>query len=260
MSIIQVKDLSFAYNKNEKQVLNNVSLTLEEGEVMTILGPNGAGKSTLLNCIATLLEPGEGTVTLCGKDAKDLKPKDVAKIISYVPQNHVPAFSYTVESFVLMGRAPTVGIFERPKDEDFEIVAKTLEEIGIAELKDKPYTEISGGERQQATIARAIVAEPKAILFDEPTAHLDYGNQLKTLRLIKSLKEKGYAIIITTHNPDHAIMLGGTTSILDRDGKLTVGKTGEIITEETLQKLYDADLSLVELDAVDRPICVPPDL
>ena len=166
MSIIQVKDLSFAYNKNEKQVLNNVSLTLEEGEVMTILGPNGAGKSTLLNCIATLLEPDVGTVSLCGKDTKDLKPKEVAKIISYVPQNHVPAFSYTVESFVLMGRAPTVGIFERPKDEDFEIVAKTLEEIGIAELKDKPYTEISGGERQQATIARAIVAEPKAILFD----------------------------------------------------------------------------------------------
>ena len=260
MSIIQVKDLSFAYDKNAKQVLNHVSLTLEEGEVMTILGPNGAGKSTLLSCIATLLTPDEGTVELCGQDAKSLKPKDVAKIISYVPQNHVPAFSYTVENFVLMGRAPTVGIFERPKATDFEIVAKTLEEIGIADLKDKPYTEISGGERQQATIARAIVAEPKAILFDEPTAHLDYGNQLKTLRLIKSLKEKGYAIIITTHNPDHAIMLGGTTAILDRDGRLTVGSTEEIITEETLRKLYDADLSLVKLDEVDRPICVPPDL
>lgn len=260
MNIIQVKDLSFSYNKNAKPVLDRVSLSLDEGEVMTILGPNGAGKSTLLNCIATLLEADEGTVTLCGKDAKDLKPKEVAKAISYVPQNHVPAFSYTVENFVLMGRAPTVGIFERPKAEDFEIVAKTLEEIGIAHLKDKPYTEISGGERQQATIARAIVAEPKAILFDEPTAHLDYGNQLKTLRLIKSLKEKGYAIIITTHDPDHAILLGGTTAILDRNGKLTVGKSEEIITEETLRELYDTELSLAKVDGVDRPICVPPDL
>ena len=258
--IIKVENLNFRYDSKGRQILNNVNLKLEEGEVMTILGPNGAGKSTLLNCIATLLEPEEGTIELCGKDAKTLKPKEVAKVISYVPQNHVPAFSYTVENFVLMGRAPTVGMFERPKAEDFAVVEQTLNEIGIGDLKDKPYTEISGGERQQATIARAIVAEPKAILFDEPTAHLDYGNQLKTLRLIKSLKEKGYAIIITTHNPDHAIMLGGTTAILDRDGNMTVGKTEEIITEETLRQLYDADLSLVKLDEVNRPICVPPDL
>ncbi|MBR5753674.1 MAG: ABC transporter ATP-binding protein [Clostridia bacterium] len=260
MSIIRVDDLSFAYDKNGKQVLNHVSLTLEEGEVMTILGPNGAGKSTLLSCIATLLTPDTGTVTLCGKDAAAMKPKEVAKTLSFVPQNHVPAFSYTVRDFVLMGRAPSVGMFERPKREDMELVEKTLEEIGIAELRDKPYTEISGGERQQATIARAIVAEPKAILFDEPTAHLDYGNQLKTLRLIKSLKEKGYAIIITTHNPDHAIMLGGTTAILDRDGHLTVGKTEEILTEDTLKALYGTELSLARIDGVDRPICVPPDL
>ena len=260
MSIIQVENLSFAYDKNGKQVLKNVGLTLKKGEVMSILGPNGAGKSTLLSCIATLLEPDEGTITLCGKDASTMKPKEVAKILSFVPQNHVPAFSYTVRDFVLMGRAPTVGMFERPKREDMELVEKTLEEIGIADLRDKPYTEISGGERQQATIARAVVAEPKAILFDEPTAHLDYGNQLKTLRLIKSLKEKGYAIIITTHDPDHAILLGGTTAILDREGKLTVGKTEEILTEETLKALYGTELSLVRLDGVDRPICVPPDL
>lgn len=259
MSIVEVRNLSFAYEKG-KTVLQNVSLSLEEGEVMTILGPNGAGKSTLLNCIAVLLEPEEGSITLCGKDASSMKPKEVAGILSYVPQNHVPAFSYTVRDFVLMGRAPSVGMFERPDPEDFALVDRTLEEIGIAALKDKPYTEISGGERQQATIARAIVAEPKAILFDEPTAHLDYGNQLMTLRLIKSLQERGYAVIITTHNPDHAIMLGGTTAILDRDGTLVTGKTEEIITEEVLRKLYDTELSLLEVEGVNRPICVPPNL
>ena len=260
MSIIQVENLSFSYEKSQKTVLKNINLTLEEGEVMTILGPNGAGKSTLLNCIAVLLTPDEGTITLCGKKAGELKPKEVAKILSYVPQNHVPAFSYTVRDFVLMGRAPTVGMFARPDPEDFELVDRTLEEIGILELKDKPYTEISGGERQQATIARAIVAEPKAILFDEPTAHLDYGNQLKTLRLIKGLREKGYAIIITTHDPDHAILLGGTTAILDRNGTLVTGKTEEIVTEETLRTLYDTELSLKNVEGVNRPICVPPDL
>ena len=259
MTIIKVENLRFSYD-NKRQVLNKVNLSLEEGEVMTILGPNGAGKSTLLNCIATLLEPDEGTVSLCGKDASAMKPKEVARILSYVPQNHTPAFSYTVRDFVLMGRAPSVGMFERPKAEDLEVVDRALEEIGLTELKDKPYTEVSGGERQQATIARAVVAEPKAILFDEPTAHLDYGNQLKTLRLIKSLQDKGYAIILTTHDPDHAIMLGGTTAILDRNGELTVGKTEEIITEETLNRLYDTELSLIRPEEVDRPVCVPPDL
>ena len=260
MNIIRVEGLSFAYDAKERQILRDVNLTLDEGEVMTILGPNGAGKSTLLNCIGGLLEFHEGTVALCGQDLKDMKPREVAKVLSFVPQNHTPAFSYTVENFVLMGRAPSVGMFERPKAEDFEMVQKTLDEIGITNLTDKPYTEISGGERQQATIARAVVAEPKAILFDEPTAHLDYGNQLKTLRLIKSLKEKGYAIIITTHDPDHAIMLGGTTAILDREGRLTVGKAREIITEATLRELYDTELSLVSVDEVNRPVCVPPDL
>lgn len=258
--IIEAENLNFSYSKNGKQILKDVSLSLDEGEVMSILGPNGAGKSTLLNLLATLSVPDSGTVKLCGKDTAKMKPKEVASILSYVPQTHTPAFSYTVFNFVLMGRAPKVGMFEKPKAEDFEIVEKVLEEVGIAELADKPYTEISGGERQQATIARALVQEPKAILFDEPTAHLDYGNQLKTLRVINSLREKGYAVIITTHNPDHAIMLGGTTAILDRTGHLTVGDSEKILTEETLKGVYGTNLRLTYLEDVGRYVCIPPNL
>ena len=194
--IIEVNNIDFAYSKKDKKILNNVSLTLTEGQVMSILGPNGAGKSTLLNCIATLNNVDSGSIKLCGTDVRNMKAKDIASILSYVPQTHTPAFAYTVFNFVLMGRAPKVGMFQKPSDEDFEIVNKVLKEVGIDKLADKPYTEISGGERQQATIARALVQEPKAILFDEPTAHLDYGNQLKTLRVIKSLKEKGYAVTL----------------------------------------------------------------
>lgn len=258
--IIEAENLNFSYSKNGKQILQDVSLSLDEGEVMSILGPNGAGKSTLLNLLATLSVPDSGTVKLCGKDTAKMKPKEVASILSYVPQTHTPAFSYTVFNFVLMGRAPKVGMFEKPKAEDFEIVEKVLEEVGIAELADKPYTEISGGERQQATIARALVQEPKAILFDEPTAHLDYGNQLKTLRVINSLREKGYAVIITTHNPDHAIMLGGTTAILDRTGHLTVGDSEKILTEETLKGVYGTNLRLTYLEDVGRYVCITPNL
>ncbi len=258
--IIEAEKLNFSYTKNGRQILSDVSLSLEEGQVISILGPNGAGKSTLLNLLANLLTPDSGTIRLCGKDIAGMKPKEVASILSYVPQNHTPAFSYTVFNFVLMGRAPKVGMFEKPKAEDFEIVQRVLEEVGIEKLADKPYTEISGGERQQATIARALVQEPKAILFDEPTAHLDYGNQLKTLRVIKHLQERGFAVIITTHNPDHAIMLGGTTAILDKNGHLRVGPSEEIITEETLKEVYGTKLKLVYMKDADRKICVPPNL
>lgn len=258
--IVEAKNINFSYQKNGRQILNDVSLSLKEGEVMSILGPNGAGKSTLLNLIATLLTPDTGEIFLCGKDTKKMKPKEVASILSYVPQTHTPAFSYTVFNFVLMGRAPKVGMFEKPKAEDFKLVEEVLEEVGIAKLANKPYTEISGGERQQATIARALVQEPKAILFDEPTAHLDFGNQIKTLRTIKHLSEKGYAVIMTTHNPDHAIMLGGTTAILDKQGKLTVGPAEEIITEQTLKEVYDTKLKLSYFDEAGRLVCIPPNL
>lgn len=258
--IVEAKNINFSYQKNGRQILNDVSLSLKEGEVMSILGPNGAGKSTLLNLIATLLTPDTGEIFLCGKDTKKMKPKEVASILSYVPQTHTPAFSYTVFNFVLMGRAPKVGMFEKPKAEDFKLVEEVLEEVGILKLANKPYTEISGGERQQATIARALVQEPKAILFDEPTAHLDFGNQIKTLRTIKHLSEKGYAVIMTTHNPDHAIMLGGTTAILDKQGKLTVGPAEEIITEQTLKEVYDTKLKLSYFDEAGRLVCIPPNL
>lgn len=258
--IYEVENISFRYEGSDRQVLDGVSLTLSEGEVMSILGPNGAGKTTLLNCLATLNEPDSGVIRLDGKNIRNLKVKEVASLVSYVPQNHTPAFSYTVMNFVLMGRAPKVGMFERPSEEDIRITMQVLEDMGLSALADKPYTEISGGERQQATIARALVQEPKVILFDEPTAHLDYGNQLKTLRVIKTLSEKGYAIIITTHNPDHAIMLGGTAAILSRDGHLEVGPAGEIITEDKLKEVYDTELKLVMMDEFGRNICVPPNL
>ena len=258
--ILKAENISFSYSPGGRQILSDVSLTLGEGEIMTILGPNGAGKSTLLNLLAALNTPTSGKVYLCGRNAAELRPREIASVLSYVPQSHTPAFAYTVFDFVLMGRAPRVGILEKPKAEDFEVVRSVLDELGITELSDKPYTEISGGERQQATIARALVQQPKAILFDEPTAHLDYGNQLKTLRVIKALREKGYAVIITTHTPDHAIMLGGTTAILDRTGHLSVGDSESMITEDRLRELYSADLMLKYIDSVGRKVCIPPEL
>ncbi len=258
--IVQVRDLSFTYPGLERPTLKGCSLELHEGEIMSILGPNGSGKSTLLNCMCGLLSPQKGKIVICGHDIRTLSFREVARRLSYVQQQHNPVFSYSVLHFVMMGRAPDIGLFQKPSEADRSAAMEVLEDLGIAHLADRPYTDISGGERQQATIARAIVQRPKAILFDEPTAHLDYGKQLVILRMIRRMTDMGFAAVMTTHNPDHTMMLGGTVAIVDREGGLETGPVDEVVTERRLKEVYETDLSLIHVEGFRRPICVPPDL
>lgn len=255
--IVHVNNIVFSYPSGRRTILDGCNLTLQPGELVSILGPNGAGKSTLLNCACGLLTPQRGNVLLNGKDIKTMDPKQIAKVIGYVQQNQRSAFGYTVFSYVLMGRASSIGLFQKPTKADEEMAREVLETMGISHLSDTPITEISGGERQQAAIARAVVQKPQAIFFDEPTAHLDYGNQINTLRLIASLQDKGFAVIMTTHNPDHCMMLGGKVAILDKEGFLEVGAVSEILTEERLKRVYHTELSLSYVDSVERVACVP---
>jgi len=254
--ILEVDAIGFRYPTDPRFVLNGVSLQADHGEILSILGPNGAGKSTLLNCIAGLLKPTSGKIFLMGKDLTKLSPRGIAKTIAYVPQSHTPAFAYTVENFVMMGRAPNIGLLQKPRNEDRVIVMDTLKSLAIDHLAEKSYIDISGGERQQAMIARAIAQQPQVILFDEPTAHLDYGNQHRILRLIRTLSDQGYGIIITTHNPDHALLLGGTAAILDMDGTLVSGPSEKIITEERLKSVYNTDLRLMYIEELKRVACL----
>ena len=253
--ILEVKDLSFSYHRG-RTIFRDVNFGLDKGEILTILGPNGAGKSTLLNCLTNLLRPTSGEVLLEGKNIRDIALKDVAKIIGYVPQTHTPAYGYTVRDFVVMGRAPYLGMFQKPSEEDFTMVDQVLESMNIRKLADRPYTEISGGERQQASIARVIVQKPKIIMFDEPTNHLDYGNQLRAVGMVKDLAKQGYAVVMTTHMPDHAILLGGKAAILDRDGKLQVGTAEDILQEPLLRSIYQSDLHILYLKELGRKVCV----
>ena len=253
--ILEVKNLQFAYDA-DRTIFEDVCLSVDPGQIFTILGRNGAGKSTLLNCLANLYTPKAGEILLDGQPMKNMKLTDVAKIIGYVPQIHVAAYAYTVRDFVVMGRTPYIGLLSHPSKADYEKVDAVLEELNIYHLRDKSYTAISGGERQMVTIARAMVQEPKLILLDEPTAHLDYGNQLRALKLIKSLSRRGFGVIVTTHNPDHAILLDDTVAILDKAGHLNVGKTSELITAQSLSELYDINLYLEYKEKVKREVCV----
>lgn len=256
--MLEVKNLSFSY-ENGNQIFHDVNFTLEKGAVLSILGPNGAGKSTLLNCLDNLEVPDEGSIILNGKELKTMSLREIAKVAAYVPQIHIPAYEYTVEEFVLMGRAPHIGAFASPGRQDYKLVHEALELLGIQDLASKKYTKISGGQRQQACIARAVVQQPRLILLDEPTAHLDFGNQIKTIRLIKTLACEGFGIIITTHNPDHVFSLGGYAALLDRTGRITFGKPEEILTEEILTDLYQEPVHILYSYELKRKICISGD-
>ena len=258
--IYEIKDLRFAYSIGGKDILDGISLDIEKGDVLSVLGPNGAGKSTLLLCMMNLLKPQMGSILVDGKRISEMSPQELAKKVSFVPQNLKPVFGYSVFEFVLMGRAPLISPLGRPGKADKAAAYEAIEKMGLTELADRPCTEISGGEMQQAAIARAIVRKPQVILFDEPTAHLDFGNQLRTLKIIKELSREGYTTVITTHNPDHAIMLGGRAAILDKQGKITLGSTDELITEDILSKVYNADLKIRYLEELGRKICLYPNI
>ena len=253
--IYDVRKLQFAY-PGGKNIINDASFTLDEGEILTILGPNGAGKSTLFNCLANIRRPGSGQILLDGKPMEKMSVKEVAKVIGYVQQTHVAVFDYTVIYFVMMGRAANVGMFSKPKEEDRRIAMDALKTLGIDHLAERPYTAISGGERQMALIARALTQQPRAILLDEPTSHLDFGRSTLILELVRELKSRGYSVIMTTHDPNHAMLLGGKAALLDRQWILHVGPAEEVVTEENLRPLYRSELHIVDIPQLGRKACL----
>ncbi|ABN07880.1 ABC transporter related protein [Methanocorpusculum labreanum Z] len=253
---LELCHLGFHYPKQERMIFSDVSFGLDKGEIISILGTNGAGKSTLLNCMANLYRPITGDIFIDGRNMKEMRQQEVAKYIGYVPQVHNPAYAYSVLDFVVMGRTPYIGVLQTPREEDYSIAEEALRQIGISHLIDKPYTEISGGERQMVTIARVLAQQPDVILLDEPTAHLDYGNQIRMTKLIRKLADSGYAVILTTHMPDHVIMLQDMVGILDHNGHFTFGKTQDILSDALLSKLYSIELKLVYVDEAKRDTCI----
>jgi len=171
--IYDIKNINFRYPASDKNVLNDLCFAVDEGEIVTILGRNGSGKSTLLNCMLGLLKPQSGTITLDGRGISEMREREIASAVGYVPQTHTASFGFSVTDFVMMGCTSRIGLFGRPGKRERTDAEVALNELGITALYDKPYTEISGGERQKATIARAIVSKPHVVLFDEQTAHLD---------------------------------------------------------------------------------------
>ena len=239
---LEARDLAFGYRGHP--VGRDVSLALEAGEVLCLLGPNGGGKTTLFKTLLGLLPPQEGAVLIDGRDAQLLTRDAIARRISYVPQAHGAFFPYTVCEVVLMGRTAHLGLFAAPSARDHAAALDAIRRMGITHLANTVYTQISGGERQLALIARALAQDARMVIMDEPTANLDFGNQVRVLERIRALAGEGIGVLLSTHDPDHAFLCADRVAMLHEGKLMTCGAVSEVMTTENLRRLYGVEVAV----------------
>ncbi len=256
MPILRSSHVSFHYSP-DRPLLSDISLSIHEGQLLTLLGPNGVGKTTLLNCMCGLIRPISGEILLRDRELSRLSRREIACQIAYVPQKPAVSFDYSVLDFAVMGRTAHLSILDTPSSDDFDKARAALERLEIADLANRPISQLSGGEQQKVCIARALVQEPRLIILDEPTSALDYGNQIRVLQLVRELSKDGYAVVMTSHNPDHCLMLGGDVAILSRNGTLALGPAEEILTEERLKATYGTPIRMLYQPELGRYVCFP---
>jgi iron complex transport system ATP-binding protein len=241
-------------------VLEDVSFSVEPGEVVCLLGPNGVGKTTLFRTILGLHKPSAGEVTLAGKRITEGSRKHVARLIGYVPQAHTPPFPFGVLDVVLTGRTAHLGAFSSPGDADVAIAEEALDIIGAGHLRDRIYTEVSGGERQMVLIARALAQEPQFLVMDEPSSNLDYGNQIRLLLLVRQLAEKRrIGVVMSSHFPNHAFLCASRVGLLQDGRLLALGESDNVMTEAGLERLYGIPIDIVthRCNGHCQKICTP---
>jgi iron complex transport system ATP-binding protein len=253
--MLSADNLAFGYHG--KPVGSGVSLDIRLGEVLCLLGPNGGGKTTLMKTLLGLLPPLAGAVRLDGEDMAAWSRRRLARAIGYVPQAHAAFFPFAVSDIVLMGRSAHLGLFAAPSRHDRAVAARALDTLAIGHLHDRVYTEISGGERQLVLIARALAQEPRILIMDEPTASLDFGNQLRVLGRIAGLAASGMAVLFSTHDPDHVFLCGDRVALLHGGYMEAVGVPEAVITPAALKRLYGVDVQVVELPDHQTRTCVP---
>lgn len=258
--MLKITELICGY-KPDKPVIGPLSFTVEKGEIVCLIGPNGIGKTTLFKTILGILKPIRGNITLNGKPYHKYSPKEFARTVAYVPQGHIPPFPYAVKDVVVMGCNPHMHELSSPSRENYIHAEEMLELMGIHHLADRDYTEISGGERQMVLIARALAQNTNLLIMDEPTTHLDFGNETKVLSEVKKLAGLGYTIVMITHMPNHAFLCDDKVLAVGKDGYFTIGSPDKVLTEEVLMQLYGTDIQIsdVELRSDHRhvKVCTP---
>ena len=246
---------ALGYGYPDRPVGRGLDLALGAGEVLCVLGPNGGGKSTLFRTLLGLLPAQGGEVFLDGQALVQLPRPEVARRMGYVPQGQAAQFAFTVRQAVLMGRTAHVGLFAAPGAADRAAAGRAIAALGIEALAERVLTELSGGERQLAMIARALAQGARLLVLDEPTASLDFGNQVRVLREIRRLATEGYAVVFSTHDPGQAFLAATRVLLLAHGGARYQGAPQEVITPENLQAVYGVQVRVAEV--AGARVCVP---
>ncbi|MBS0466703.1 MAG: ABC transporter ATP-binding protein [Proteobacteria bacterium] len=242
-AVLQAQALSIGHGR--RCVAQGLDFALAPGEVLCLLGANGSGKTTLLRTLLGLLAPLAGEVRCSGQNVAAWPRAAFARHVGYVPQAHAGLFPFSVEDVVLMGRAARVGRFAAPGAQDRQVARQCLELLGIAHLRASSYTAISGGERQLALIARALAQQPALLVMDEPTASLDFGNQIRVLEHIERLRAGGMAVLMSTHQPEHALRIADRIALLGDGRLMALGAPHATATPAALAALYGVSESAV---------------
>jgi iron complex transport system ATP-binding protein len=246
--MLRVENVSFSFGAFP--VLEKISFHAAQGELCGLFGPNGCGKTTLFKCCLKFLEGSSGTVFINGRNSQDLSIREMARYAAYVPQEHKPTFPYLVREVVLMGRTPHMGVFFGISHDHEAKAMAALELLEITHLAERPYNQLSGGQRQMVMIARAIAQETKIVFLDEPTSALDFKNQITIWRIMRKIADRGITIVACSHDPNHVAWFCDKVVVLDGNGIVTEGAPAKVITQKVLDRIYQKICLVRKVDGI----------
>lgn len=242
---LSLSGIEFGYPPAGQPVLCDLSMDIPAGSVTAILGPNGGGKTTLLHVLLGLLQPRAGTLRIAGQPPASYSRRELSRIVGLVPQNeHIP-FDFSVLDYVLLGRAPYLGTLDQPGDEDLRCACAALDLAGVAGLRDRPVTALSGGERQLVMIARALAQDPRILLLDEPTSHLDLANRRAVHNVLRQLADGGVTIVFSSHDPNLVAQMADHVVLLQHGAVLAAGTVEKVLTADLLSATYGIPVQVI---------------
>lgn len=246
--LLNFKNITFGYQLRQPPVIHDLDLSLNAGKVTAILGPNGAGKTTLLHLALGWLKPWQGTVQLMEKPLSHYSRQELGRWMALVPQGeHIP-FEYSVLEYLLLGRAPHLPPLSMPGERDYSIAFEALEKVGIENLYNHPLPTLSGGERQLVLVARALTQQPRLLLLDEPTAHLDLSNKSRMIHIIRELHAQGITVLMTTHEPEVVLAVAEDVILMAKGHVMDYGPLEQVLTSENLSKIYGLPVNVITAD------------
>lgn len=254
--MLHIQGIHFRYGSFP--VLSGVSFSVGKGELCGLFGPNGSGKTTLFKCCLRFLHAEQGSVVMHGEDVSRCSIEQLARLVAYVPQEHKPPFPYLAREVVLMGRTPHLGGFFGVRRRDREIAMDALATLGISDLADRPYNQLSGGQRQMVLMARAIAQDTPVLFLDEPTSALDFQNQMRIWEIMREIAEEGKTILACSHDPNHVAWFCDRVVVVGEGAVVAEGHPEDVISEEVLEEIYQDVCSVRTLDGVQMvmPRCV----